>query len=77
MVLKNVQLIDIEFIKSYGFFPRKKISPLLRNHVEKSVKDLKLIIKKFHISVGICIGSIPFYLKRFDMIDFTTRAVAK
>ena len=68
---------EVEYIKSYGIFPRKKISPILHKYIQESskIEDIKII--KFHVSIGAHTDSIPFHMRKFDSVDFTTRAAAK
>ncbi|MFX1504431.1 MAG: M28 family metallopeptidase [Promethearchaeota archaeon] len=67
----------VEFIKSYGIFPRKKISPILHKYIQESATLENITIDKFHVSVGAHTDSIPFHQRKFDSVDFTTRAAAK
>ncbi|MFX1467099.1 MAG: M28 family metallopeptidase [Promethearchaeota archaeon] len=67
----------IEYIKSYGIIPRKKISPILNEYFSKSAKVENINYKGFHVSLGAHTDSIPFHLRKFDSIDITTRAAAK
>ncbi len=67
----------LEFIKSYGIFPRKKISPILHKYIQESSELENINVDKFHVSVGAHTDSIPFHLRKFDSVDFTTRAAAK
>ncbi|MBN1800568.1 MAG: M28 family peptidase [Candidatus Lokiarchaeota archaeon] len=67
----------LQYIKSYGIFPKKKISPTLRSVVEISSNELDIGVKSFHVPVGAHTDSLPFHLKKFDAIDFTTRAAAR
>ena len=66
----------IEYIKSYGIFPRKKISPILSYYFKKVAKNEEINYKEFHVSLGAHTDSIPFHLRKFDSIDITTRAAA-
>ncbi|MFX1480968.1 MAG: M28 family metallopeptidase [Promethearchaeota archaeon] len=67
----------IEYIKSYGIMPRKKISPVLSDYFIKSAEIEKVNYHGFHVSLGAHTDSIPFHLRKFDSIDITTRAAAK
>ncbi|MFX1575198.1 MAG: M28 family metallopeptidase [Promethearchaeota archaeon] len=68
---------QVEFIKSYGIFPRKKISPILSRYVHKAAIEENIKLHDFHVSVGAHTDSLPFHLRKFDSIDITTRAAAK
>ena len=74
--VKNHNENLIEYIKSYGIFPRKKISPILSNYFKKIAKNEDINYKGFHVSLGAHTDSIPFHLRKFDSIDITTRAAA-
>lgn len=75
--VKNNKKNLIEYIKSYGIFPRKKISPILSEYFKKIAKSEDVNYKGFHVSLGAHTDSIPFHLRKFDSIDITTRAAAK
>ncbi|MFW9969712.1 MAG: M28 family peptidase [Candidatus Odinarchaeota archaeon] len=74
---KNNKNNLIEFIKSYGIIPRKKISPLLSEYFIEIAKEEKIKYKGFHVSLGAHTDSIPFHLRKYDSIDITTREAAK
>ncbi|MFW9988984.1 MAG: M28 family metallopeptidase [Candidatus Odinarchaeota archaeon] len=67
----------IEYIKSYGIVPRKKISPILNQYFIDSAETERVNYHGFHVSLGAHTDSIPFHLRKFDSIDITTRAAAK
>jgi len=67
---------QVEYIKSYGIFPRKKISPKLSRYIHKAAIEENIELHSFHVSVGAHTDSLPFHLRKFDSIDFTTRAAA-
>ncbi|MFX1373090.1 MAG: M28 family metallopeptidase [Promethearchaeota archaeon] len=67
----------IEYIKSYGIVPRKKISPILSQYFINSAEIKRVNYHGFHVSLGAHTDSIPFHLRKFDSIDITTRAAAK
>ncbi len=66
----------LEYVKSYGFFPRKKISPILSNLIEKAANIQNLKIKEKHFTTGAHTDSIPFHLRKFDVIDLITKSAA-
>ncbi|MFX1281732.1 MAG: M28 family metallopeptidase [Promethearchaeota archaeon] len=74
---KNNKKNLIEYIESYGIIPRKKISPILVKYFKRVVKAEKINYKGFHVSLGAHTDSIPFHLRKFDTIDFTTRTAAR
>ncbi len=73
---KNNKYNLIEYIKSYGVIPRKKISPILSEYFKKVAESEKINYKGFHVSLGAHTDSIPFHLRKFDSIDITTRSAA-
>ena len=66
----------IEYIKSYGFIPRKNISPILSGYFKKAAKIEMVRSNGFHVLLGAHTDSIPFHLRKFDSIDITTRSAA-
>ncbi|UCC20737.1 MAG: M28 family peptidase [Promethearchaeota archaeon] len=68
---------QIEYLKSYGVIPRKKIAPLLSKYLEKAAVEEKVKIKGFHLSTGAHTDSVPFHLRKYDSVDIATRAGAK
>ena len=72
----NHKLNQIEYFKSYGVFPRKKIAPLLGKYIRVVADMEKIEINGFHLSTGAHTDSVPFHLRDYDAIDITTRAAA-
>jgi hypothetical protein len=68
---------QVEYLKSYGILPRKKIAPLLSKYLEKAAIEEKIKIKGFHLSTGAHTDSVPFHQRDFDSVDIATRAGAK
>jgi hypothetical protein len=73
---KNHRLNQIEYFKSYGVFPRKKIAPLLSKYIHFVADKENIEINGFHLSTGAHTDSVPFHLRGYDAIDITTRAAA-
>jgi len=67
----------LQYLKSYGVFPRKKIAPLLSKYLEKASEEENLKITGFHLSTGAHTDSVPFNLREYDSVDITTRAAGK
>ncbi len=67
----------VEYLKSYGVLPRKKLAPLLSKYLNHAADEEKLKIKGFHLSTGAHLDSVPFHIRHFDVVDITTRAAAK
>jgi len=68
---------QVEYLKSYGVLPRKKIAPLLSKYLDNAAKEENIRIKGFHLSTGAHTDSVPFHLRRFDSVDIVTRAGGK
>ena len=67
---------QLEYLDSYGLFPRKKSSPLLTKIVSEVAQEENIKLHNFHISVGAHTDSIPFHLRKYDILNFTTRSAA-
>ncbi|MCK4379651.1 MAG: M28 family peptidase [Candidatus Lokiarchaeota archaeon] len=68
---------QVEYLKSYGVLPRKKIAPLLSKYLDSAAKKENISIKGFHLSTGAHTDSVPFHLRGFDSVDIVTRAGGK
>ncbi|TKJ22769.1 MAG: hypothetical protein CEE43_05950 [Promethearchaeota archaeon Loki_b32] len=68
---------QVEYLKSYGVLPQKKIAPLLSKYLDTAAKEENVNIKGFHLSTGAHTDSVPFHLRGFDSIDIVTRAGSK
>ncbi len=64
----------IEYLKSYGLFPKKKIAPVIASYLHQAAQKENLKIHGFNATVGAHTDSIPFHLRKFDSIDLTTLA---
>ncbi|MFX0029204.1 MAG: M28 family metallopeptidase [Candidatus Hermodarchaeota archaeon] len=67
----------VEYLKSYGVLPRKKIAPLLCRYLDKAALIENLQISGFHLSTGAHTDSVPFHLRKFDSVDIVTRVAGK
>jgi hypothetical protein len=67
----------VEFLKSYGVFPRRKIAPLLAKYMEEAAKEENVKLNGFHLTTGAHLDSVAFHQRGFDAIDITTRAAAR
>jgi len=67
----------VEYFKSYGIFPRKRIAPILSDYLETAAKEENIKIKGFHLSTGAHTDCVPFHLRGYDSIDLTTRRAAR
>ncbi len=68
---------QVEFLRSFGVFPRKKIAPLLSRYLDKAAIEENVVIDGFHSSVGAHTDSVPFHQRKFDSVDIVTRASVK
>ncbi|MFX1301783.1 MAG: M28 family metallopeptidase [Promethearchaeota archaeon] len=68
---------QVEYLKSYGVLPRKKIAPLLSKYLENAAIDEGVKIKGYHLSTGAHTDSVPFHLRGYDSVDIVTRAGGK
>jgi hypothetical protein len=67
----------VEYLKSFGVLPRKKISPVLGQYLDDAAKEENQEFSGFHLSTGAHLDSVPFHLRNYDAIDITTRAAAR
>ncbi len=67
----------VEYLKSYGIFPRKKISPLLGKYLKIAAEKENLRFRGFHVTTGAHSDTVPFHLRKYDAVDIATRAAAK
>jgi len=67
----------LQYLESYGVFPRKKIAPLLSKYLKKASQEENLKITGFHLSTGAHTDSVPFHLRGYDSVDITTRVAGK
>lgn len=68
----------VQYLKSYGIFPRKTIAPLLNEYLHEAARIESLHIDGFHVSTGYHTDTVPFHLRKdFSAVDITTRAAAK
>ena len=68
---------QIEYLKSYGVLPRKKIAPLLSKYLDQAAKEENLNIVGFHLSTGAHTDSVAFHLRGYDSVDITTKVAGK
>lgn len=67
----------VEYMKSYGVFPRKIIAPILSNYLEKAASEEILNISGFHLTTGGHTDTVPFHLRGYEAIDIITIASAR
>ena len=62
----------VQYIKSYGVLPRKKLSPILGTYFEKAALKENLTLKTFHLNTGAHTDTVPFHLRGYEAIDVVT-----
>ncbi|MFX1493467.1 MAG: M28 family metallopeptidase [Promethearchaeota archaeon] len=62
----------VQYIKSYGILPRKRLSTILGKYFEKAALKENLSIKKFHLNTGAHTDTVPFHLRGYEAIDIIT-----
>lgn len=67
----------VEYLKSYGVLPRKKIAPLLSKYLDKAAIEENVVIKGIHLSTGAHTDSVPFHLRGYDSVDIGSTAAGK
>lgn len=67
----------VEYLKSYGILPRKKIAPLLSRYLDKAAVIENVELQGFHLSTGAHTDSVAFHQRKFDSVDIVTRAGGK
>ncbi|MBD3196020.1 MAG: M28 family peptidase [Candidatus Lokiarchaeota archaeon] len=67
---------QIEYLKSYGIFPRRKLAPLLGRYIDQAAEELNIEVNGFHLTTGAHTDSVPFHQRNFDSIDIVTRAAS-
>ncbi|MHA1489028.1 MAG: M28 family metallopeptidase [Promethearchaeota archaeon] len=66
----------VEYLKSFGILPRKKIAPVLSEYLDKAAKKENIQIHGFHLTTGAHLDSVPFHLRGYSAVDISTRAAA-
>ncbi|TFF92443.1 MAG: M28 family peptidase, partial [Promethearchaeota archaeon] len=67
----------LEYLKSYGIFPRRKVAPLLGKYFEEAAREEDIEIYGFHLTTGAHTDSVPYHQRNYDSIDLGTRAASK
>jgi len=67
----------VEYLKSYGVIPRRKIAPLLSEYLDTAAKEENIDIYGFHLTTGAHTDSVPYHQRGYDSIDLVTRAASK
>ncbi len=66
----------LEYLKSYGVIPRKKVAPILSKYLENAASEENVKLHGFHITTGAHTDSVPFHLRDYSAIDITTKLAA-
>ncbi len=66
----------VEYLKSFGILPRKKLAPVLSEYLDEAAKKENIQIHGFHLTTGAHLDSVPFHLRGYSAVDITTRAAA-
>ncbi|MFX0187173.1 MAG: M28 family metallopeptidase [Candidatus Hodarchaeota archaeon] len=66
----------VEYLKSYGLIPRKKVAPILSKYLDKAASEENVKICGFHITTGAHLDSVAFHLRGYSALDITTRDAA-
>ncbi|TFG20244.1 MAG: M28 family peptidase [Promethearchaeota archaeon] len=66
----------LEYLKSYGFIPRKKVAPILSKYLENAASEENVELHGFHITTGAHTDSVPFHLRSFSAVDISTKDAA-
>ncbi len=67
----------VEYMKSYGVYPRKPIAPVLSTYLEKAASEENINISGFHLTTGAHTDSVPFHIRGYEAIDIVTKASAR
>jgi hypothetical protein len=62
----------VEYIKSYGLMPPKRISGVLKTSINNAAREENVYVKGFNVLSGAHTDSIPFHLRKYDSVDFAT-----
>ncbi|MFX1495887.1 MAG: M28 family peptidase [Promethearchaeota archaeon] len=68
---------EVEYIKSYGIFPKKEVSSILSRHIREIAKEKDITIRGHTLLSGAHTDSVPFHLVDLKTIDFSTPLAAK
>ncbi len=63
----------VEYFKSYGVIPRRLISPILAEYLERAGKEESIEIYGYHLSTGAHTDSVPFHQRGFNAVDINTK----
>ncbi len=66
----------LQFLASYGVFPRKAIAPVLGVYLKEAAQEQHIIFEGFHISTGAHTDTVPFHQRNLRAIDVVTKAAA-
>jgi hypothetical protein len=67
----------VEYIKSYGIMPPKRISSILETSINNAAREENVNVKGFNVFSGAHTDSVPFHLRKYDSVDFATFDASK
>lgn len=68
---------EVEYIKSYGIFPKKEVSSILSRYIREIANEKEITIRGHTLLSGAHTDSVPFHLVDLQTIDFSTPLAAK
>jgi len=74
---KNCKHNRIEYVKSYGIIPKKELTPILSNYLEKAARKRNIDIYGIHFLTGAHTDSLPFHARKFNAIDLGSISASK
>lgn len=69
---KEINKNRLEYIRSYGFMPRKKKTKILNKYVRNASQEEDIYIKSIFGTIGAHTDSLPFRQRDFEAIDIIT-----
>ncbi|MHA1726341.1 MAG: M28 family metallopeptidase [Promethearchaeota archaeon] len=73
LATRNKKANKIQYLKSYGVFPRKSIAPILEKYLKKAAREENIEIEGFHVSTGAHTDTVPFHQRKLNAIDIVTK----
>jgi hypothetical protein len=74
---KGCKYNRIEYIESYGIIPKKELTSILSNYLEKAARKKNLEIYGVHFLTGAHTDSLPFHARNFNAIDLGSISATK
>jgi len=67
----------IEYVESYGIIPKKELTSILSNYLEKAARKKNIDIYGIHFLTGAHTDSLPFHAREFNAIDLGSISATK